>query len=275
MPTIQEILNTMDYGPAPESQKEAHAWLDLHQRRFGLFINNTWTPSGKTFASINPADGQELAQLTQATPADVDQAVAAARGAQPGWEALGGHGRARILYALARLLQKHARLFAVLETLDNGKTIRETRDVDLPLVARHFYHHAGWAQLISEEFADYRPAGVVGQIVPWNFPLLMLAWKIAPALASGNTVVFKPAEFTSLTALLFAEICQRAGVPAGVVNIVTGDGVVGEAMVNHSDIQKLAFYWLHRGRSTHPQSDSGQWQEVVAGTRRQVALYRV
>ncbi len=241
MPTIQEILNTMDYGPAPESQKEAHAWLDLHQRRFGLFINNTWTPSGKTFASINPADGQELAQLTQATPADVDQAVAAARGAQPGWEALGGHGRARILYALARLLQKHARLFAVLETLDNGKTIRETRDVDLPLVARHFYHHAGWAQLISEEFADYRPAGVVGQIVPWNFPLLMLAWKIAPALASGNTVVFKPAEFTSLTALLFAEICQRAGVPAGVVNIVTGDGVVGEAMVNHSDIQKLAF----------------------------------
>jgi aldehyde dehydrogenase (NAD+) len=159
--------------------------------------------------------------------------VEAARRAQPGWVALGGHGRARVMYALARLLQKHARLFAVLETLDNGKTIRETRDADLPLAARHFYHHAGWAQLQSEEFADYRAVGVVGQIVPWNFPLLMLAWKIAPALAAGNTIVFKPAEFTSLTALLFAEICQQAGVPAGVVNIVTGDGRVGEAIVNH------------------------------------------
>jgi len=142
---------------------------------------------------------------------------------------------------LARLLQKHARLFAVLETLDNGKTIRETRDVDLPLVARHFYHHAGWAQLLADEFPNHRAVGVVGQIVPWNFPLLMLAWKIAPALAAGNTVVFKPAEFTSLSALLFAEMCQRAGVPAGVVNVVTGDGRVGEALVNHSDIDKLAF----------------------------------
>jgi aldehyde dehydrogenase (NAD+) len=144
------------------------------------------------------------------------------------------------MYAIARLMQKHARLFAVLETLDNGKTIRETRDVDLPLVARHFYHHAGWAQLQAEEFADYRAVGVVGQIVPWNFPLLMLAWKIAPALA-GNTVVFKPAEFTSLTAMLFADICVQAGVPAGVVNIVTGDGRVGEAIVKHEGIDKLAF----------------------------------
>ncbi|MCX7175747.1 MAG: aldehyde dehydrogenase family protein [Proteobacteria bacterium] len=231
----------MDYGPSPEDQKEALAWLDQHQRRFGLFIDNAWTEPGSTFASNNPADGRELAQLTQATNADVDRAIAAARLAQNGWEALGGHGRARILYALARLLQKHARLFAVLETLDNGKTIRETRDVDLPLAARHFYHHAGWAQLMSEEFSDYRATGVVGQIVPWNFPLLMLSWKIAPALAAGNTVVFKPAEFTSLTALLFAEICQRAGVPAGVVNIVTGDGRVGECIVNHPGIDKLAF----------------------------------
>ncbi|HAV36137.1 MAG TPA: aldehyde dehydrogenase [Massilia sp.] len=231
----------MDYGPAPETTKEAQAWLDQHGRRFGLFIDNAWTEASDTFVSNNPADGSELAQVTQATSDDVNRAVEAARRAQPGWVALGGHGRAKVMYALARLLQKHARLFAVLETLDNGKTIRETRDADLPLAARHFYHHAGWAALQAEEFADYRAVGVVGQIVPWNFPLLMLAWKIAPALAAGNTVVFKPAEYTSLTALLFAEICQQAGVPAGVVNIVTGDGRVGEAIVNHPGIDKLAF----------------------------------
>jgi len=241
MPTINEILQTMDYGPAPESTKEAQAWLDQHGRRFGLFIDNAWTDAADTFASTNPADGVELAQVTQATADDVERAVAAARRAQPGWVAMGGAGRAKVMYAIARLLQKHSRLFAVLETLDNGKTIRETRDADLPLAARHFYHHAGWAALQSEEFADYRAVGVVGQIVPWNFPVLMLAWKIAPALAAGNTVVFKPAEFTSLTALLFAEICQQAGVPAGVVNIVTGDGRVGEAIVNHPGIDKLAF----------------------------------
>lgn len=241
MPTIKEILSTMDYGPAPESTKEAQAWLEQHARTFGLFIDNAWSEPGELFASTNPADATPLAQLTQASGDDVDRAVAAARRAQPQWQALGGHGRARVMYALARQLQKHARLFAVLETLDNGKTIRETRDVDMPLAARHFYYHAGWAQLQAEEFADHRAVGVVGQIVPWNFPLLMLAWKIAPALAAGNTVVFKPAEFTSLTALLFAEICQQAGVPAGVVNIVTGDGRVGEAIVNHPGIDKLAF----------------------------------
>jgi aldehyde dehydrogenase (NAD+) len=241
MPTIQEILKTMDYGPAPESSKEANAWLEQHGRRFGLFIDNAWSEAADTFGSFNPADGSELAQVTQATALDVDRAVAAARRAQPGWASMGGNGRAKILYALARLLQKHSRLFAVLETLDNGKTIRETRDADLPLAARHFYHHAGWARLQYEEFADYRAVGVVGQIVPWNFPLLMLAWKIAPALAAGNTIVFKPAEYTPLTALLFAQICQQAGVPAGVVNIVTGDGRVGEAIVNHPGIDKLAF----------------------------------
>ena len=241
MPTIQEILKTMDYGPSPESSKEANAWLDEHERRFGLFIDNAWSTPGETFATNNPATGKELAQITQGTGDDVNRAVEAARRAQPGWAARGGHGRAKILYALARLLQKHSRLFAVLETLDNGKTIRETRDADLPLAARHFYHHAGWAELQSEEFADYRAVGVVGQIVPWNFPLLMLAWKIAPAMAAGNAIVFKPAEFTPLTALLFAEMCQRAGVPPGVVNIVTGDGRVGEAIVNHPGIDKLAF----------------------------------
>ncbi|WP_425252491.1 aldehyde dehydrogenase family protein [Janthinobacterium sp. NFX145] len=241
MPTINEILNTMDYGPAPESQKEAQAWLDGHQRTFGLFIDNAWSAPAELFASTNPADGTQLAELTQATDADVERAVEAARRALPVWQGMGGHGRAKVMYALARLLQKHSRLFAVLETLDNGKTIRETRDIDLPLAARHFYHHAGWAQLQSEEFADYRAVGVVGQIVPWNFPLLMLSWKIAPALAAGNTVVFKPAEFTSLTAMLFAELCVQAGVPAGVVNIVTGDGSVGSAIVNHPGVDKIAF----------------------------------
>lgn len=231
----------MDYGPAPESQKEAQAWLDGHQRTFGLFIDNAWSEPAELFASTNPADGTQLAELTQATDADVERAVAAARRALPVWQGMGGHGRAKVMYALARLLQKHSRLFAVLETLDNGKTIRETRDIDLPLAARHFYHHAGWAQLQSEEFADYRAVGVVGQIVPWNFPLLMLSWKIAPALAAGNTVVFKPAEFTPLTAMLFAELCVQAGVPAGVVNIVTGDGTVGAAIVNHPGVDKIAF----------------------------------
>ena len=153
------------------------------------------------------------------------RSVRAARAAQPAWAALGGHGRARHLYALARAVQKHARLHAVLETLDNGKSIRETRDLDIPLVARHFYHHAGWAQLADSEFAGYGPLGVVGQIIPWNFPLLMLAWKVAPALAAGNTVVLKPAEFTPLTALLLAELAHEAGLPAGVLNIVTGDAV--------------------------------------------------
>jgi aldehyde dehydrogenase (NAD+) len=241
MPTINEILTTMDYGPAPESDQEAQAWLERHQRRFGLFIDDVWTPPGATFAATNPTDGSTLAELTQASDLDVGRAVQAARRAQPGWQALTGHGRARVLYALARLLQKHARLFAVLETLDIGQTIRETRDIDLPLAARHFYHHAGWAQLQAEEFAGYRAVGVIGQIVPCNFPLLMLARKIAPALAAGNTVVFKPAPSTSLTALLFAELCQQAKVPAGVVNIVTGDASVGQAIVAHPGIDKLAF----------------------------------
>ena len=187
------------------------------------------------------ATAKPLARLRQAGPAEVDRAVRAARAAQPEWWALGGHGRARYLYALARQVQKHSRLFAVLESLDNGKPIRESRDIDIPLVARHFYHHAGWAQLMSRELPGREPVGVIGQIIPWNFPLLMLAWKIAPALAMGNTVVLKPAEFTSLTALRFAELCQELGLPAGVVNIITGDGRTGEALVTHPDVDKIAF----------------------------------
>src|SRR5436190_1659421 len=242
MSSVAQILKTMEYGPAPESDSAAQAWLDKHGRSFGLFIGGEWTPgNGKPFDSSNPATGKKLATLAEATAADVDAAVKAARAAQSAWAKKGGQGRARYLYALARLVQKHSRLFAVLETLDNGKPIRETRDIDVPLVARHFYYHAGWAQLADEELQGYRPLGVVGQIIPWNFPLLMLAWKIAPAIAVGNTVVLKPAEFTSLTALCFATICQEIGLPPGVVNIVTGDGRAGELIVNHPGIDKIAF----------------------------------
>jgi aldehyde dehydrogenase (NAD+) len=242
MSDIAQILKTMEYGPAPESDAAAQAWLDKHGRSFGLFINGEWAKgSGKPFDSISPSTGRKLATLTEATGADVDAAVTAARAAQDAWARKGGAGRARYLYALARLVQKHARLFAVLETLDNGKPIRETRDIDVPLVARHFYHHAGWAQLLDSEFPDHVAVGVAGQVIPWNFPLLMLAWKIAPALAAGNTVVLKPAEDTSLTALLFAEICNEAKLPKGVVNIVTGAGETGRAIVEHDGIDKIAF----------------------------------
>jgi aldehyde dehydrogenase (NAD+) len=241
--SVAEIFQTMTYGPAPESATPAYAWLARHQGRLNLFINNRWQApaTGEYFASINPATGLPLAEIAQAGAADVENAVAAARAALPGWQALSGHGRARYLYALARQVQKHSRLLAVLETLDNGKPIRETRDIDVPLVARHFAYHAGWAQLMATAFSGYAPVGVVGQIIPWNFPLLMLAWKIAPALAMGNTVVLKPAEFTSLTALAFAELLQEIDLPPGVVNIITGDGRTGELLVNHPGIDKIAF----------------------------------
>jgi aldehyde dehydrogenase (NAD+) len=241
--SIAEKFLTMEYGPAPEDPKEALAWLDRHQRRFGHFINGGWQEpaAGEYFDTADPSTGEKIASIAQGSAADVDAAVRAARAALPKWQALSPHARARYLYALARLVQKHSRRLAVLETIDNGKPIRESRDIDIPLVARHFYHHAGWAQLLEQEFPGYTACGVVGQIIPWNFPLLMLAWKIAPALATGNTVVLKPAEFTSLTALAFAEICQEAGLPSGVVNIVTGDGSTGEALVKHPDVDKIAF----------------------------------
>lgn len=238
--TVSKIFATMDYGPVPESAAEAQAWLDKHDRRFGHFIGGAFTKPAQVFETRNPATGEVLAQISEASQKDVDAAVAAARKAQGPWEKLGGHARARILYALARGLQKHARLFAVLETLDNGKPIRESRDIDVPLAQRHFYFHAGMAQLMESELPGVRAIGICGQIVPWNFPLLMLAWKIAPALAMGNTVVLKPAEYTPLTALLFAELCMEAGVPPGVVNIVTGDGAVGEMIVG-AEVDKIAF----------------------------------
>jgi aldehyde dehydrogenase (NAD+) len=241
--SVAEIFNTMDYGPAPEDAKRAFAWLDEHDRSFGIFIGGDWRgqSTGSRFETINPANGQVIASIAQAGAADIDAAVLAAREAQPAWAALDGHGRARILYALARLVQRHSRMLSVLETIENGKPIRETRDIDIPLVARHFYYHAGWAQLLDSEYPGQEAIGVAGQIIPWNFPLLMLSWKIAPAIAAGNTVVLKPAEFTSLSALYFAGLCQEAGVPPGVINIVTGNGAVGEMIVGHSGIDKIAF----------------------------------
>ena len=244
MATVAKLFETMEYGPAPESDAPALEWIRQHDNgRFGHFINGRWVQptEGQYFETINPATKAVLARVAQGSKADVAAAVAAANAAAPAWAALPGHARARYLYALAREVQRHSRLLAVLESLDNGKPIRETRDLDIPLVARHFYHHAGWAQLRDTEFPGYVPIGVVGQIIPWNFPLLMVAWKVAPALAAGNTVIMKPAEFTPLTALCFAEIAQAAGLPPGVFNVVTGDGATGTVLVEHPDVQKIAF----------------------------------
>jgi aldehyde dehydrogenase (NAD+) len=241
--SIAEKFATMEYGPAPEDPKEALNWLDQHGRVFGHFINGEWRPSadGSSFETLDPSTGERIAAVAMGSAADVSAAVEAARKAFSSWRSLPGHARARYLYALARAVQRHSRRLAVLETLDNGKPIRESRDIDVPLVVRHFYHHAGWAQLLESEFPGYEPCGVVGQIIPWNFPLLMLAWKIAPALAAGNTVVLKPAEFTPLTALAFADICAEVNLPPGVINIVTGDGTTGELLVKHPDLDKIAF----------------------------------
>lgn len=230
-----------EYAPAPESR----AIVNI-KSEYGLYINGRWLAphSKKRFTSINPSNEEVLAKVSLADAVDVDKAVKAARSAyNKVWAKMPPKERAKYLFRIARLLQERAREFAVLEALDNGKPIRETRDVDVPLSAAHFFYHAGWADKL--EYAGFganpKPHGVVGQIIPWNFPLLMLAWKVAPALATGNTVVLKPAETTPLTALLFAEICDQAELPAGVVNIVTGDGTTGAALVNHKDIDKIAF----------------------------------
>ena len=243
MPSVKEILDTMDYGPAPEANGHVTDWLKTHEKGFGHFIGGKFAGSsgGKLFDVLNPATGAKLARVAQGTAADIDAAVKAAGKAHWMWSRLSGHDRARHLYALARLVQKRERFLSVLETMDNGKPVRESRDIDIPLVARHFYHHAGWAEVLADEFPGYRAVGVCGQIIPWNFPLLMLAWKVAPALAAGNTVVLKPAEYTPLTALAFAEICREAGLPAGVINIVTGDGKTGAALAEHPDVDKIAF----------------------------------
>ena len=234
-------MGKFDYAPAPESRD-----IVALRESYGLFIDGDFVP-GKgdgVFKTISPATEEVLAEVTEASPADVDRAVSAARKAyEKTWSAMPGRERAKYLFRIARIIQERARELAVLESLDNGKPIRESRDVDIPLAAAHFFYYAGWADKLEHAGfgPDPRPLGVAGQVIPWNFPLLMLAWKIAPALACGNTVVLKPAETTPLTALLFAEICQQADLPPGVVNIVTGAGPTGRALVTHPGVDKIAF----------------------------------
>ncbi|KAL5009729.1 hypothetical protein ScPMuIL_012034 [Solemya velum] len=241
--SVASIFETMSYGPAPEADNVVKAWLDSHDRNFGHFIDGKWVkPEGrKTYQSKSPATGQVLATTTQGNDEDVDLAVKAARKAFESWSKTPPHVRARHLYSIARHLQKHQRLISVLEAMDNGKAIRETRDADIPIVIRHFYHHAGWAQLMDTEMRGWKPVGVIGAIVPWNFPLMLLTWKICPALAMGNTVVLKPATFTRMSALLLAEICAEAGLPPGVFNIVTGGGQMGSVLAAHPDVDKVGF----------------------------------
>jgi aldehyde dehydrogenase (NAD+) len=241
--SIAEKFYTMEYGSAPEDPKEVNQWLERHHRRFEEFIGGAWVKpaSGEYQTTSDPSTGETIAEVAKGNRDDVEAAVAAARKAFPAWQALSSHERARYLYALARQVQKHSRRLAVLETMDNGKPIRESRDIDIPLVARHFYHHAGWAQLLESEFPNYTACGVVGQVIPWNFPLLMFAWKVAPALAAGNTVVIKPAKYTPLTALAFAELAMEVGLPPGVLNVLTCDAKTGQALIEHPDIDKVAF----------------------------------
>jgi aldehyde dehydrogenase (NAD+) len=256
-------MGIFDYAPAPESR----AIVDI-KPSYGLFVDGEFVPAtGGAFKSVNPATEEVLAEVGLASAADVDRAVAAARTAyEKVWGRMPGAERAKYLFRIARIVQERARELAVLESLDNGKPIRETRDVDVPLVAAHFFHYAGWADKLG--YAGYgpdpRPLGVAAQVIPWNFPLLMLAWKIAPALACGNTVVLKPAETTPLTALLFADICRQAELPPGVVNIVTGAGETGAALVAHPGVDKVAF--------TGSTAVGREIARTVAGTRKKLTL---
>ena len=240
MNKILEIFKNIKYGPAPEDDSEVLKWIKNLSGSNKNYIDGKWVSSkyGKKIQVINPSNKKKLFKLSISSKSDIDSAVNAASKAHPKWTKISPYKRSQFLYALARLIQKHSRFLAVLETIDNGKPIRETRDIDIPLAARHFYYHAGWAVKSKN---DFESIGVVGQIIPWNFPLLMLSWKIAPAIACGNTVVLKPAEYTSLTALFFAELCMKAKIPKGVINIVTGDGSTGEYITNHPKIKKIAF----------------------------------
>ena len=263
--TILESFEKLDYSEALESSSEAQKWLEENGRRFGQFINGKFVnqKDANLIASLDPSNGDLLANIEVASSTQLDNAVKAARKAQPDWQSLGGHGRAKVLYALARLLQKNSRLISVLETLDNGKPIRESRDIDIPLAIRHFYHHAGWAQLQEKEFKSYESIGVIAQIVPWNFPLLMLSWKIAPALAMGNTIVFKAAEQTPITAMYFAHLCKQAGVPSGVINMVNGDGDVGASLAAHDGIDKVAFTGSTAVGQSIRKSTAGQGKKLT------------
>ncbi|AYL39626.1 aldehyde dehydrogenase family protein [Streptomyces fungicidicus] len=260
---MEKRTPAFEYAPAPESR----AVVDIAPS-YGLFIDGEFTEAadGKVFKTVSPSTEEVLSEVAEAGEADVDRAVKAARKAFEKWSALPGAERAKYLFRIARIIQERSRELAVLETLDNGKPIRETRDADLPLVAAHFFYYAGWADKLDHAGygANPRPLGVAGQVIPWNFPLLMLAWKIAPALATGNTVVLKPAETTPLSALFFADICRQAGLPRGVVNIVTGDGRAGAALIAHPDVNKVAF--------TGSTAVGKEIARTVAGTRKKVTL---
>jgi aldehyde dehydrogenase (NAD+) len=257
------MASAFEYAPAPESRSV----VDIAPS-YGLFIDGEFTEAadGKVFKSVSPSTEEVLSEVAQAGAEDVDRAVKAARKAFEKWSALPGSERAKYLFRIARIIQERSRELAVLETLDNGKPIKETRDADLPLVAAHFFYYAGWADKLDHAGfgANPRPLGVAGQVIPWNFPLLMLAWKIAPALATGNTVVLKPAETTPLSALFFADICRQAGLPKGVVNIVTGDGRTGAALVSHPDVNKVAF--------TGSTAVGKEIARTVAGTAKKLTL---
>jgi aldehyde dehydrogenase (NAD+) len=255
------MMSAFEYAPAPESR----AVVDL-QPSYGLFIDGEFVPAidGGVFKSVNPASEEVLAEVAEAGARDVDRAVAAARRAFGSWSALPGAERAKYLFRIARIIQERSRELAVLESLDNGKPIRESRDVDLPLVAAHFFYYAGWADKLAYAGFGTTALGVAAQVIPWNFPLLMLAWKVAPALATGNTVVLKPAETTPLTALFFADVCRQAELPPGVVNIVTGAGETGRALVEHPDVDKVAF--------TGSTEVGRQIARSVAGTRKRLTL---
>ena len=240
MNKVLQNFKKIKYGPALEDDTEVLRWIKNLSGSNKNYIDGKWISSknSKKIQIINPSNKKRLFKLSVSSKNDVDYAVNAANKAHPKWTKISPYKRSQFLYALARLIQKHSRFLAVLETIDNGKPIRETRDIDIPLVARHFYYHAGWA---AKSKNNLQSIGVVGQIIPWNFPLLMLAWKIAPAIACGNTVVIKPAEYTSLTALFFAELCMKAKIPDGVINIITGDGSTGEYITKHPKIKKIAF----------------------------------
>ncbi|WP_017576398.1 aldehyde dehydrogenase family protein [Nocardiopsis kunsanensis] len=258
------MAEILEYAPAPESRS-----VVTLRENYDLFVDGGFVPaeSGESLTSLNPADESALATVAVAGPTDVDRAVSAARQAQENvWGPMSGAERGKYLFRIARILQERSRELAVLETMDNGKPIKETRDVDLPLAAAHFFYHAGWADKLHHAGlgTDPRPLGVAAQVIPWNFPLLMLAWKIAPALATGNTVVLKPAETTPLTALVFAEICQEADLPAGVVNIVTGAGGTGRTLVEHPGVDKVAF--------TGSTAVGRGIARAVAGTRKRLTL---
>ncbi|GHD11333.1 aldehyde dehydrogenase [Streptomyces violarus] len=260
---MENVSPAFAYAPAPESR----AVVDIAPS-YGLFIDGEFTEAadGKVFKTVSPSSEEVLSEIAQAGEADVDRAVQAARKAFEKWSALPGAERAKYLFRIARIIQERSRELAVLETLDNGKPIKETRDADLPLVAAHFFYYAGWADKLDHAGygANPKPLGVAGQVIPWNFPLLMLAWKIAPALATGNTVVLKPAETTPLSALFFADICRQAGLPKGVVNILPGYGDTGAALIAHPDVNKVAF--------TGSTAVGKEIARTVAGTRKKLTL---